>query len=221
LARRSRPWGLAFIQSYAADKRLRVDQYPFERVDVIVGAAMTGVIGVFVIVACAATLHARGIPIREASDAARALEPLAGHLAAGLFGVGFVGAALLAASVVPLSTAYSVAEAFGKRADIDDSFSEAPLFYCSYGVVVTIAVVLVLLPGAPLLAILVLSQALNAVLLRPHAGDAPDGPRPGGDGRARARPSGPHLDGGGARRRRRVRRCARRPERRLALRRRL
>jgi len=159
------PWGLAFIQSYAADKRLRVDQYPLERVDVVVGAVMTCVIGVFIVVACAATLHARGISINDASDAARALEPLAGSLAAGLFGVGILGAAFLAASVVPLSTAYSVAEAFGARADIDDRFGDARLFYGTYGLVVAIAVGLVLIPRAPLLPILVLSQALNAILL--------------------------------------------------------
>ncbi len=110
------PWGLAFIQSYAVDKRLRVKDLRYERVDVIVGAVLTGVIGLFVVVACAATLHAAGIEVDEARDAAQALEPLAGSLAATLFGLGFLGAALLAAAIVPLSTAYSVAEAFGRRA---------------------------------------------------------------------------------------------------------
>jgi Mn2+/Fe2+ NRAMP family transporter len=116
------PWGLVFIQSYAADKHLRLKDLRFENVDVIVGALLTGIIGLFVVVACAATLHASGIEIDDANDAAKALEPLAGGSASTLFAFGFLGAALLAAA-------------------------------------------LVLIPGAPLIQILFLSQALNAVLL--------------------------------------------------------
>ncbi|HXV05014.1 MAG TPA: Nramp family divalent metal transporter [Solirubrobacterales bacterium] len=159
------PWGLAFIQSYAVDKRLHVKDMVYERIDVIVGALLTGVIGFFVVVACAATLHVQGIDIKGASDAARALEPLAGSTASTLFGLGFLGAALLAAAIVPLSTAYSVSETLGRKADLNDSFQEARSFYVSYGVVVAVAAVLVLIPGAPLIPILFLSQALNAVLL--------------------------------------------------------
>jgi len=159
------PWGLAFIQSYAVDKRLHVKDLRYERADVVVGALLTGVIGFFVVVACAATLHAQGIDVEEAADAARALEPLAGNAAATLFGLGFLGAALLAAAIVPLSTAYSVSEAFGRRADLDDGFAEARTFYLSYAVVVAVSAGIVLIPGAPLIEILFLSQALNAVLL--------------------------------------------------------
>jgi len=159
------PWGLAFIQSYAVDKRLKVKDITYERIDVIVGAVLTGVIGFFVVIACAATLHVQGIDVNDASDAARALEPLAGNTAATLFGLGFLGAALLAAAIVPLSTAYSVSETLGRKADLNDSFEEARSFYVSYGVVVAVAAVLVLIPGAPLIPILFLSQALNAVLL--------------------------------------------------------
>jgi Mn2+/Fe2+ NRAMP family transporter len=159
------PWGLAFIQSYAVDKRLHVKDIRYERVDVVVGATLTGVIGLFVVVACAATLHVGGIEINDARDAARALEPLAGNTAATLFGLGFLGAALLAAAIVPLSTAYSISETFGRRDDLDDSFSEARSFYLSFGAVVLAAVTIVLIPGAPLIPILFLSQALNAVLL--------------------------------------------------------
>jgi Mn2+/Fe2+ NRAMP family transporter len=159
------PWGLAFIQSYAVDKRLTVDDLRYERADVIVGAVLTGVIGLFIVVACAATLHVNGIEVKDASDAAGALKPLAGHLAATLFGLGFLGAALLAACVVPLSTAYSVAEAFRQPGDINDSFATARLFYASYGGMVLLAAAIVLIPGAPLVSILFLSQALNAVLL--------------------------------------------------------
>jgi NRAMP (natural resistance-associated macrophage protein)-like metal ion transporter len=159
------PWGLAFIQSYAVDKRLRVKDLGYERIDVVVGAVLTGVIGFFVVVACAATLHVQGIEVNDAGDAARALEPLAGNTASTLFGLGFVGAALLAAAIVPLSTAYSVSETLGRKADLDDDFGEARAFYLSYATVVAVAAALVLIPGAPLIQILFLSQALNAVLL--------------------------------------------------------
>jgi Mn2+/Fe2+ NRAMP family transporter len=159
------PWGLAFMQSYAVDKRLRVDELGYERVDVISGAALTGIIGLFVVVACAATLHAHGLHVDDARDAARALQPLAGDAATTLFGLGLVGAALLAAAVVPLSTAYSVAEAFEQRADLNDRVGDAPLFYGAYGVSIGVAAAIVLIPGAPLISILFLSQALNAVLL--------------------------------------------------------
>ena len=113
----------------------------------------------------AATLHVANISINDASDAARALEPLAGHLAATLFGLGFLGAALLAAAVVPLSTAYSTAEAFEVRGDVNDSLKEAPTFYGTFVGIVVVAAAIVLIPGAPLIPILFLSQALNAVLL--------------------------------------------------------
>jgi NRAMP (natural resistance-associated macrophage protein)-like metal ion transporter len=159
------PWGLAFIQSYAVDKQLTVKDLRYERVDVVSGALLTGIIGVFVVVACAATLHVHGRHIHDASDAAIALQPLAGNAARVLFGLGLVGAALLAAAVVPLSTAYSVAEAFGERCDLNDSLRQAPLFYGAYGASVLLAVTLVLIPGAPLIPILFLSQAVNAVLL--------------------------------------------------------
>jgi NRAMP (natural resistance-associated macrophage protein)-like metal ion transporter len=159
------PWGLAFIQSYAVDKRLQIKDLRYERIDVVVGAVLTGVIGLFIVVACAATLHPAGIEIDDAGDAARALEPLAGSLATTLFGLGFLGAALLAAAIVPLSTAYSISEAFGRRADLDDSFEQARGFYIAFGAVVLVAATIVLIPGAPLIPILFLSQALNAVLL--------------------------------------------------------
>src|SRR4051812_17651561 len=159
------PWGLAFIQSYAVDKRLGPKDLRFERIDVVIGAVLTGIIGLFIVIACAATLHRSGVEIDSAHDAARALGPLAGSAASGLFAVALVGAALLAASVLPLSTAYSVCEAFGKEDRLDDTPREAPLFYSTYLGVAAIAVVLVLLPGAPLIPILFLSQALNAILL--------------------------------------------------------
>lgn len=159
------PWGLAFIQSYAVDKQLDVSELGYERVDVVAGATLTGVIGAFIVISCAATLHRQGIAIHDAADAARGLRPLAGGFASTLFGLGFVGAALLAAAVVPLSTAYSVCEGLGRPADVDGGPREEPLFYGTFAAVFVAAAAVVLLPGAPLIDILVGTQALNAVLL--------------------------------------------------------
>jgi Mn2+/Fe2+ NRAMP family transporter len=161
------PWGLSFIQSYAVDKKLEPDNLRLERVDVVVGAVMTGVIGFFVIVASAATLHASGRSVDDAADAALALEPIAGDLASTLFAAGLLGAALLAASILPLSTAYSVSEALGHESALDDSLGEAPVFYGTYLVVLSLGAGLVLVPGIPLVPVLFLTQAVNAVLLLP------------------------------------------------------
>jgi NRAMP (natural resistance-associated macrophage protein)-like metal ion transporter len=161
------PWGLAFIQSYAVDKRLTTKSLPYLRIDVVTGALLTGIIGFFVVVSCAATLHARGLSINDAADAAAALEPLAGTLAKDLFAVGLIGAAVLAASILPLSTAYSVSDLTGSPAALDDDLRSAPLFYGTFALVTVVGVALVLVPGAPLVAILVLTQVLNAVLLLP------------------------------------------------------
>jgi NRAMP (natural resistance-associated macrophage protein)-like metal ion transporter len=161
------PWGLAFIQSYAVDKRLTRDDLKLLRVDVWTGSLLTGVIGFFVIITCAATLFKQGITIDDASKAAKALEPLAGALAKDLFAIGLIGAALLAASILPLSTAYSVSDLTGRPAALNDKFKEAPLFYTTFGFITALSAVLILIPSAPLIKILILTQILNAVLLLP------------------------------------------------------
>ena len=161
------PWGLSFIQSYAVDKRITTADLGYERVDVLVGAALTGVIGFFVVVACAATLHTRGVHIESAADAAQALAPVAGRLSGTLFALGLIGAAVLAAAILPLSTAYSVCDLTGSPAALDSSFSHARLFYLTHVAVTTVAASLVLLPQVPLVPLLVSTQTLNAVLLVP------------------------------------------------------
>lgn len=164
------PWGLSFIQSYAVDKKLRVEDLRLERVDVVTGALLTGVIGFFVVVACAATLYRDGRSITDAADAALALQPLAGELASTLFGIGLIGAAVLAASILPLSTAYSVCEYAGAEAALNDPFRRARTFYLTFGLVTVLGAVVVMVPGAPLVTILVATQVLNAILLIPLMG---------------------------------------------------
>ncbi|HWU22357.1 MAG TPA: divalent metal cation transporter [Nocardioides sp.] len=161
------PWGLSFIQSYAVDKKLTPNDLGYERLDVVVGAVLTGVIGFFVIVACAATLHASGIEVNDASDAAHALAPLAGNLASTLFAVGLIGAALLAAAVLPLSTAYSICDFTGSPAAVDLTFGEARSFYLSNLAITAVAAGIVLVPSMPLIPLLVSTQMLTAVLLVP------------------------------------------------------
>lgn len=161
------PWGLAFIQSYAVDKRLTRDDLKLLRVDVWTGSLLTGLIGFFVIITCAATLHVKGIAVDDAAKAAMALEPLAGTLAKDLFAIGLMGAALLAASILPLSTAYSISDLTGRPAALNDKFKDAPLFYLTFGFITALSAVLILLPNAPLIKILILTQILNAVLLLP------------------------------------------------------
>jgi len=161
------PWGLTFIQSYAVDKRLTRDDLRLLRVDVWSGSILTGVIGFFVVVTCAATLNRQHLTIVNASDAAQALKPLAGTMAQDLFAIGLIGAALLAASILPLSTAYAASDLTGRPAALNDKFRQAPLFYGTFAAVTILSAGLVLLPGAPLVTILVLTQVLNAVLLLP------------------------------------------------------
>ncbi|KQV70042.1 Mn transporter [Nocardioides sp. Root122] len=161
------PWGLSFIQSYAVDKKLTATELRFERVDVVTGSLLTGVIGFFVVVTCAETLHVGSASIDSAADAADALAPLAGRFAGGLFAVGLIGAALLAAAILPLSTAYSVCEFTGHEGALDDGFRRAPVFYATFVATAATAAGLVLVPHLPLVPVLVLSQVVNAVLLLP------------------------------------------------------
>jgi Mn2+/Fe2+ NRAMP family transporter len=159
------PWMQFYLQASIVEKGVTARQYATSRLDVVIGCLFAAIVAWFIVVACAATLHEHGRHIHDAKDAAVALEPLAGSAATTLFGLGLVGAGLLAAAVVPLSTAYSVAEAFDRRADLNDSFREARLFYVTYGASAAVAAALVLIPGAPLVKILFLTQALNAILL--------------------------------------------------------
>lgn len=159
------PWGLSFMQSYAVDKQLKIGNLRYERIDVLTGSLLTGIIGFFVVVACAATLHPAGISVNDGADAARALEPLAGSSASLLFALGTLGAALLATAVVPLSTSYSVCEAVGHPSGLDQHPREAPTFYASFLAMMVVAAGIVMIPSVPLVPVLYLSQVLNAVLL--------------------------------------------------------
>jgi Mn2+/Fe2+ NRAMP family transporter len=162
------PWGLAFIQSYAVDKKISLESLRWARVDVIIGSVLTGVIGLAIAVACAATLNKAGVHITDAGDAAKALEPLAGRFATVLFGAGLLGASLLAAAIVPIATAYSIAEGVGEPASLDLDSHHFQWFYAAFIGLTIAAVSVVSLPGLPLIPLIYTSQVVNAVLLPLH-----------------------------------------------------
>jgi Mn2+/Fe2+ NRAMP family transporter len=163
------PWGLAFIQSYAVDKKIKVSDMQMERIDVIIGSLLTGVIGLAIAVACAATLHPAGIHVDDARDVAISLRPLAGSFATVLFGAGLLGASLLAAAIVPLATAYSIAEGIGAPASLDLDARQFQFFYAAFIGLTVAAVSVVSLPNLPLIPLMYASQVVNAILLPLHA----------------------------------------------------
>lgn len=162
------PWGLAFIQSYAVDKKITLADLRWERAEVIVGSLLTGIIGLAIAIACAATLHRAGLHIDDAADAAIALEPLAGTFASALFGAGLLGASLLGAAIVPLATSYSLAEAVAAPASLDLDSHHYSFFYAAFIVLTLVAVLVIAYPGTPLIQLMYTSQVVNAVLLPLH-----------------------------------------------------
>jgi Mn2+/Fe2+ NRAMP family transporter len=159
------PWMQFYMQSSVIEKGLKISDYKFTIWDVVLGCIATIVVAFFIVIACAATLHVSGVQINEASDAAMALKPLAGALAGQLFAFGLFVASIFSAAILPLATAFYVCEAFGFEAGIDKKFSEAPHFYVLFTCIILIGAVVILIPGAPLIAITIWTQVLNAILL--------------------------------------------------------
>jgi NRAMP (natural resistance-associated macrophage protein)-like metal ion transporter len=162
------PWMQFYLQSSVVEKGVTRRQYKASQLDVISGCIFTDVVAWFIIVACAATLFAHGIhEINYAKDAAEALHPLAGDYAYILFAVGLFNASLFAASILPLSTAYTVCEGLGFESGIGKKFSEAPAFYWLYTILIAAGGGLILLPRLPLIKIQLYSQAINGVAIAP------------------------------------------------------
>jgi Mn2+/Fe2+ NRAMP family transporter len=161
------PWMQFYLQSSIVEKGIRVKDYAASRLDVIVGSLFTDIVAWFIVVACAATLYVHGMgAIQVASDAAEAMRPLAGDYAFLLFAFGLFNASLFAASILPLSTAYTVCEGLGLESGVDKRFKEAPFFYWLYTLlIVGGAGTVLLLPDAQLINVAILSQVLNGVLL--------------------------------------------------------
>jgi NRAMP (natural resistance-associated macrophage protein)-like metal ion transporter len=160
------PWMQFYLQASVVDKGLRTSEVQYERADVFIGSLVTDVIAFFIIVATAATLHVSGhTNIADAKDAAQALAPLAGDFAKVLFVAGLVGASLLAASVLPLSTAYAITEAFGWERGVGHSIRDAPAFFIIFTGLIVIGAAAVLIPGLPLATVTILSQDVDGLIL--------------------------------------------------------
>src|SRR6202142_1940519 len=162
------PWMQFYLQASIAEKGVSKRQYMASRLDVIVGCIFTDVVAWFIIVACAATLYVHGYHnIDDAKDAAQALRPAAGDYAYILFAIGLFNASLFAASILPLSTAYTVCEGLGFESGVDKKFSEAPVFYWLYTILIAAGAGCVLFPDLPLVKISILSQVINGVAIPP------------------------------------------------------
>lgn len=159
------PWMQFYIQSAIRDKGINVRQYKYERAEVLFGAFFTDFISFFIIVSCAATLYKMGITINSAKDAAIALGPIAGDFAETLFALGLFGASTLTASIVSISSAYALCEAFGWENGINKNFREAPVFYGIYTFLIFLAAAVVLMPNLPLVFVMLISQEVNGILL--------------------------------------------------------
>ena len=159
------PWMQFYMQSAVIEKRIKVQDYKFVIWDVVIGGVGTVVVAFFIMVACASTLHVNGIKIEAAQDAAMALKPLAGAMASTVFAFGLFIASIFSATILPLATAFYVCEAFGFEAGIDKKFNQAPQFYGLITLIIAVGVTIILLPHAPLIAITIWTQVLNAILL--------------------------------------------------------
>ena len=167
------PWMQFYIQAAIVEKGVRESQYAASRIDVISGAFVTDIIAFFIVVACAATIYVHNlhsasgqqIGVNDVGDVAVALKPLAGRFASLLFAIGLLNAALFTASILPLSTAYYVCEAFGFERGVDRRFGDAKIFYGLYLAFILIGAGVVIVPNAPLLGIIFYSQVLNGALL--------------------------------------------------------
>jgi Mn2+/Fe2+ NRAMP family transporter len=159
------PWMQFYQQAAVVEKGIPTRNLREARLDVAVGTVMAVLVVWFIVVSCGATLHAAGIPIKDAADAAQALAPLAGKYAGLLFGFGLFNASLFAAAILPLSTAYTVCEGMGWERGIDKKLREAPFFYGIYTALIVVGAGTILVPGVPLLKVLYLSQVANGIVL--------------------------------------------------------
>ncbi|GAB4204231.1 MAG: Nramp family divalent metal transporter [Roseiflexaceae bacterium] len=159
------PYMQLYVQSSVVEKGVTPEDYAYTRFDVIIGTLFAGFVAAFIIIATAATLFPVGRTVETAADAALALEPVAGPYARVLFGLGLLGASLLAAGVLPLATTYVLSEALGFERGVSRTWSEAPIFMGLFTGLVVVGVALALVPGLPLIDVLVGVYVLNGLLL--------------------------------------------------------
>ena len=159
------PWMQFYQQSAVVEKRITVDQYTFTRLDVIIGCMLAIVVAGFIVVACAASIHVQGLRVETAADAALALKPLVGKHATALFAFGLCNASLFAACILPLSTAFYICEGMGWESGVDNDFRKAPEFFWLFTIIIVLSALIILIPNAPLIAIMYISQVVNGAVL--------------------------------------------------------
>ena len=159
------PYMQVFIQSTVVEKGVTRERYALTRADVWIGTIFSDLVAFFIIVSTAATLNKHGMLVDTAADAARALEPLAGRYAEMLFAIGLFGASMLAAGVLPLATAYSITEALGFEKGVSHSFRQAPIFLGIFTSLIAVGALVAVIPGLPLIRVLVITQVINGLLL--------------------------------------------------------
>jgi len=159
------PWMQFYLQAAIVEKGVRASSYRLARWDVVIGGIFAIIVVFFITVACAATMYSSHREITTAGQAAQALRPLAGPYASTLFAVGLLNAALFAACILPLSTAYTVCEGIGWERGLDQRFRNAPQFYLLYTGLIVLGAGIVLMPRVRLLKIMLFSQVMNGLLL--------------------------------------------------------
>lgn len=159
------PWMMFFAQSNVVEKGVRVRDLPYQRIDAVTGAVVGCIVAWFIIVTTGTVLFPQGIEIESAEAAAAALEPFAGQYAKALFAIGLVAASLLAACVLPLTTAFVICEAFGWEAGVSFTWKEAPLFKGIFTFVIVVSAVVILIPSIDLMGIMLTAQFVNGVIL--------------------------------------------------------
>jgi Mn2+/Fe2+ NRAMP family transporter len=159
------PWMQFYQQSSIVDKGLQVKDYAYERIDVIVGSFFAVIVASFITIACASTIYKSGLNIESAKDAALALRPLAGKYASTLFALGLLNASLFSAAILPLSTSYTVCEAFGWENSVSRDLKDAPIFFGIFTALIVLGAAIILLPIQSLINAMLISQTFNGVLL--------------------------------------------------------
>lgn len=160
------PWMQFYLQASVVEKGIDTRHYGLCRLDVIAGCIVTDVIAFFIVVACGATIYHSNHPeITDVAQAAVALKPFAGKFASLLFAAGLINASLMSATILPLATSYNVCEGLGFESGVDKRFSEAPVFYWLYTLLVGGGAGIVLIPHLPLLKFILYSQVANGILI--------------------------------------------------------
>jgi Mn2+/Fe2+ NRAMP family transporter len=160
------PYMQLYLQSAVVERGVREDELAKEEREAVAGAVFANIVAAFVIIATGATLFTHGVHnISSAAEAARALKPFAGRYAEVLFGVGLLGASLLAAAILPIATSYVISESLGYEKGVGRRREEAPVFVNIITAMIMLGAFVAMIPGVPVISLLVGVQVVNGILL--------------------------------------------------------